>query len=263
MNNKYVVYYRLSLMKEEGTGLGLDAQRAMFSRFLLSRPGEVLSDYTEIETGKTLKKSLNRPELTKAIAHARSAEAILVIPRLDRLARNVAFTSALLESKLRIICCDMPEADTFTLHIMSAVAQREGELISERTSAALQVLKERGVLLGSARPGHWEGFTKKGESMAARRNIGLQRAREASKKTNQEKMTIYYEPLIPWIRELRQSGNTLYQIVDALNCKGCLTTRGKVWNIATLHRVIAKYLGSDYLGQLTSKLRPCVAAKIL
>jgi len=261
MSDKYVVYYRLSLMKEGSKGLGLDAQRAMFSNFLITRPGEVLGDYTEIETGKTLKKSLGRPELTKAITHARVAGAILVIPRLDRLARNVAFISALLESELKIVCCDMPEADTFTLHIMAALAEKEGKMISARTSAALKALQAKGVQLGSNRPGHWEGLTKTGVLRAERRDYGLQKAREASRKANQEKMSTHYEPIVPWIREMREAGLTLNQIVDTLNQRGCLTTRGNVWNIATLHRVIAKYLGQEYLGQLTSKLCPCVATK--
>ena len=234
MRNKYVVYYRLSLMKDNGTGLGLDAQKTMFSNFLLTHSGEVLGDYTEIETGKTLKKSLSRPELAKAISHARSAGATLVIPRLDRLSRNVAFISALLESELPIVCCDMPNADRFTLHIMAAVAQREGELISARTKAALKALQARGVLLGSARPGHWDG-----------RERGWKKAAEASRLAAKERAKNRYEPLVPWIRELRESGNTLRQIVEALNSRGCLTTRDNPWNTATLGRVINRYLRQE------------------
>jgi DNA invertase Pin-like site-specific DNA recombinase len=231
----------------------------MFESFCVNRPGELLGEYTEIETGKTLRKSLKRPELTKAIAHARAANATLVVAKLDRLARNVAFISALIESKLPFICCDVPNVDNFTIHILAAVAEREGNLISERTSAALQALKLRGVKLGSAREGHWDGFVISGETRLERREIGLKRAHEVSRKVIQEEMSNRYEPLVPWIRELRESGKTYKDILAELNGKGCLTRRGKPWNMATLHRVISKYLGPKYLGSFTSKLNPCLA----
>jgi DNA invertase Pin-like site-specific DNA recombinase len=201
----------------------------MFAHFLTGRPGTVLGEYIEVETGKTLKKSQRRPELTKAIAHARAANATLVIAKIDRLARNVAFISTLMESQLPLVCCDMPEADKFTLHILAAVAEREGNMISERTSAALQALKARGVKLGSARPGHWDG-----------RERGWKKAQQVAKEVVQEEMSQRYEPLLPWIREMLGT-MTYRQIVDALNAKGCKTRRDQPWNLATLSRVIKRY----------------------
>lgn len=259
MTVRYVVYYRVSDAKQGRSGLGLEAQEAMFATFLCVHPGEVVGEYTEVETGKSLQKSRRRPELREAMDHAQVAKATLVIAKLDRLARNVAFISALMESGLPFKCCDMPEADKFTIHILAALAQREGEMISERTSAALQALKKRGVKLGSARPGHWEGRTKSGESMAEKRELGLKKARKASQEVAQEEMSRQYEPLVPWIREMRESGMTLQLIVDQLNAKGCQTRRNKPWNMGILRRVILRFLGSDYLGQLTSKLNPCKA----
>lgn len=254
---RYCVYYRVSDVKQGRSGLGLEAQRQMFSSFLATRPGEVIGEYTEIETGKSLKKSARRPELQKAIDHARVAKATLVIAKIDRLARNVAFISSLMESGLPFVCCDMPEADNFTIHILAAMAEREGLMISERTRAALQVLKDRGVKLGSARPGHWDGHTPDGELRTECRQRGLEKARASSKTTVQEEMATYYEPLVPWIRDMREAGLTLQKIVDALNAKGCRTRRDMPWNVPTLRRVILKFLGNDYLGQLSSKLNPC------
>jgi len=256
--SNYIVYYRVSDAKQGQSGLGLEAQRAAFAFFLKSRPGTVVGEYTEVETGKTLKKSLKRLELTKAIDHARAAGATLVIARLCRLARNVAFISALLETDLPIACCDIPEADRFVLHILAAVAEREGNAISERTSAALQALKRRGVPLGSSRPGHWDGMTKDGTATRAeRRTYGLKKAHESSKTTIQAEMSQRYEPIVPWIRDMREAGQTLQEIVDNLNAKGCRTRYKKPWNVPTLRRVILKYLGPDYLGQKTSILNPC------
>lgn len=259
MTARYVVYYRVSDAKQGRSGLGLEAQEVMFATFLCVHPGEVIGDYTEIETGKSLQKSRRRPELRKAMDHAQAAKAILVIAKLDRLARNVAFISALMESGLPFKCCDMPEADKFTIHILAALAEREGQMISERTSAALQALKARGVKLGSARPGHWEGLTRAGESMIERREIGLQKAQLVSQETVQEEMSRQYEPLVPWIREMREAGLTLQLIVNRLNEKGCRTRRNQSWNVSTLRRVILRFLGSGYLGQLTSKLNSCIA----
>jgi DNA invertase Pin-like site-specific DNA recombinase len=232
----------------------------MVAAYLASNLGEVLGEYTEVETGKTLRKSMTRPELSKAIAHARSAGATLLIAKLDRLARNVAFTSALMESGLDFVCCDMPQADRFTLHIIAAVAEREGEMISQRIRDALGALKLRGKKLGSALPGHWDGLTKAGESRLSRREFGLRKARQAAGKVVAEDMAKRYDPIVPWVREMRESGMTLPAIVDALNVKGCMTTRGNKWNVATLHRMISRFLGMDFLGQLNSKLRPCIAA---
>ncbi len=246
--SRYCAYFRVSDVKQGRSGLGLEAQKAMFAAFLVSQPGEVVGEYIEIETGKSLKKSLKRPELTKAINHAQAAKATLVIATISRLARNVAFISMLMESDLPFICCDLPAASKFTLHILAAVAEHEAKQISERTSAALQALKARGVKLGSARPGHWDGK----EHLR-----GWKQAHQASRKIVQEEMSRQYEPIVPWIRDLRESGFTLQGIVDALNVKGCRTRRDNPWNVPTLRRVILKYLGPNYLGQKTGKLNPC------
>ena len=249
---RYVLYYRVSDVKQGQSGLGLSAQKTAAGHFLTTHPGEVLGEYTEVETGKSLHKSKLRPELTKAIAHARSANATFIIAKIDRLARNVAFISALIESGLPFKCCDMPEADNFTIHILAALAEREGNMISERTSAALQALKDRGVKLGSARPGHWDGR----EHL---REAGRKKAVEVSRRVREKEMAQRYEPIIPWIRDMREAGATFQGIVDQLNAKGCQTRRGNPWNVATLRRVIAKYLGSDYLGQKTAVLNRCRA----
>ena len=204
-----------------------------------------------------MRKSLKRPALKKAIAAAREAGATLVIAKIDRLARNVAFISTLMESDLPIACCDLPEADKFTLHILAAVAEREGRMISERTSAALDVLKARGVKLGSQREGHWEGQTKSGEAMYERRSEGLRKGQETVRAAAEAEMDSRYKPLVPWIKFMRESGNTLDQIVDQLNATKSTTRSGKPWNVSTLRRVIRKYLGTDYLGQKTGVLNRC------
>ena len=150
MTARFIPYYRVSTKRQGRSGLGLEAQQVDVAALIAERNGSEIARYTEIETGK----NPDRPELAKAIAHAKLANATLVVAKLDRLARNVAFTSALMESKVDFVCCDCKGATTLTLHILAAVAQEEARLISERTKKALAAAKARGMKLGSAREAH-------------------------------------------------------------------------------------------------------------
>src|SRR5262249_54726049 len=102
--------------------------------------GRILQSFTEVESGK----KSDRPELRRAVALARRKKAILIVAKLDRLARNVAFVSALMESGADFRAADFPEANRLMIHILSAIAEYEAKLISERTKAGLQSRKLRG-----------------------------------------------------------------------------------------------------------------------
>ena len=124
-----IAYYRVSTKQQQRSGLELEGQKAAVTEYAQRQDAELLSEYTEVETGKRA----DRPELAKAIAHSKRARATLVVAKLDRLARNVAFTSALLESGVEFIACDNPHANRLTIHILAAVAEDEARRISERT----------------------------------------------------------------------------------------------------------------------------------
>ncbi len=143
---EYVAYYRVSTQRQGASGLGLQAQRAAIEAFIAGK-GAIVAEFTEVESGKLA----SRPQLDAALAEAKRRQATLVIAKLDRLARNVAFLAALMERKVPFVACDMPEANEFMLHIMAAFAQHEARLISERTKVALSAAKRRGVRLGFAR----------------------------------------------------------------------------------------------------------------
>ncbi len=143
---EYVAYYRVSTRRQGDSGLGLEAQKAAIQAFIAGR-GAIVAEFTEVESGKLA----TRPQLDAALLAAKRAKATLVIAKLDRLARNVAFIAALLEKHVPFVACDMPEANEFMLHVMAAVAQHEARAISERTKAALAAAKRRGVRLGFAR----------------------------------------------------------------------------------------------------------------
>src|SRR5581483_10028207 len=131
---------RVSTVRQGESGLGLEAQRAAVEAFARQHGGTIMASYVEVETGKRS----DRPELAKALAAARKAKATLLIAKLDRLARNVAFIAAMMEAGVEFVACDQPFASRLTLHILAAVAEDEARRISERTKAALAAAKARG-----------------------------------------------------------------------------------------------------------------------
>lgn len=168
-----VGYIRVSTERQGRSGLGLEAQQAVIVSYCVGH--NLIHVYVEIETGK----NSARPEIARALAHAKRIGARLVIAKLDRLARKVHFISGLMEAGVDFIALDMPHATPFTLHIMAAVAEHEGKAISERTKAALSAAKARGVLLGSARPGHWKGREHLRAATLARGRATIARNRAA------------------------------------------------------------------------------------
>jgi DNA invertase Pin-like site-specific DNA recombinase len=143
----FVAYYRVSTDKQGRFGLGMEAQREAVTRFLATR-GQLAGEFVEVESGKN---HANRPQLTSALAECRKRRAVLVIAKLDRLARNVHFISGLMNSDVEFVAVDMPTANRLTIHILAAVAEHEREMISQRTKAALAAAKARGTRLGNPR----------------------------------------------------------------------------------------------------------------
>lgn len=141
----FVGYIRVSTDRQAASGLGLEAQRLAIEQYAASQGREIVEIYVEAESGK-LK---DRPQLNSALAHCRRTKATLLIAKLDRLARNVAFVSALMETGTEFVAVDAPFANRLMIHVLSAVAEWEREQISERTKAALAAAKARGVELGT------------------------------------------------------------------------------------------------------------------
>lgn len=144
VNKSYVAYLRQSTMKQQLSGLGIDAQREIIHNYIKDKT--LIAEYVETESGK----KSDRPQLMEALALCRKTNSILIVAKLDRLSRNVAFTSRLLESDVEIVFCDFPQANRLILHIISSIAEYEANLISQRTRQSLQAKKNRGVKLGMA-----------------------------------------------------------------------------------------------------------------
>ena len=142
----FIAYYRVSTDKQGVSGLGMDAQREAVTSYVRSR-GSIVAEFTEVESGR----KSERPQLLAALAECRRRKAVLVIAKLDRLARNVHFISGLMNSDVEFVAVDNPTASRLTIHILAAVAEHEREMISERTKAALAAAKARGIKLGNPR----------------------------------------------------------------------------------------------------------------
>lgn len=137
---KYIAYLRVSTTKQE---YGLDSQLELINKWLTGK-GELIATFQEKMSGKINK----RPELEKAIEACKKESATLLIAKLDRLSRDVAFLFFLKNSGVNIACCDLPELNTLTLGIFATMAQHERELISSRTKAGLQVARSKGKIIG-------------------------------------------------------------------------------------------------------------------
>lgn len=143
---KYIAYYRVSRKIQGLSGLGLSAQKTSVTKYVSAQEGIILKEFTEVETGTNKR---DRIEIHNAIQLAKRENAILVIAKLDRLARNVSFVSSLMDAGIEFLAVDMPSANNFTIHIFAALAEQEAKLISTRTKLALAELKSSGKKLGN------------------------------------------------------------------------------------------------------------------
>jgi DNA invertase Pin-like site-specific DNA recombinase len=211
----FISYLRVSTEQQGRSGLGLEAQREAVARFVAGIGGQVIAEYVEIETGK----NNARPKLATAMAACRAMRATMLVAKLDRLSRNVAFLSVIMESKVDFLCCDNPHATPFTLHILGAVAEHERGMISARTKAALAAAKARGVKLGNP-------------NLRAGSPVATALARDAHiQQAHQRAQTI-----MPFIEAARRAGaTTLREIAAAMEARGIRTPSGRGrWHAATV-----------------------------
>ena len=212
-HGKYVAYYRVSTDRQGKSGLGLDAQKAAVEERLNGGRWQLVAEFVEVESGKRA----SRPQLDAAIAACKKHKAKLIVAKLDRLSRNVAFLLKLIDAGVEVLFADLPDLNgamgKFVLITMANVAELEAGLVSERTKAALKAAKARGVRLG--RHGA-EVLAPKYHEEAVRR------ARE----------------LEPLLRELR--GYSLNQIAGELTRRKVKTPRGGRWDHSSVRNILRR-----------------------
>ncbi len=234
MRLRLVAYYWLSTKQQGDAGADLDAQRAAVDALACLNGGEVVVEYVEVQWGKPS----TWPKLAEAIAHARNTQGTLVVAKLDRLVRNAAFTASLAESGVDFACCDNPNVNRATISIVAAVAGDETRRISARTKAALIAAKERGVKLGSAREGHWEGREDRRREGARK---GLPAAVQAAVKARMAKAQETYSGLLPRIAAMRDEEHlTLAEIAKRINAEGHTTRAGLPFTATMIIRLLKR-----------------------
>jgi len=209
MSVNVIAYYRVSSQKQGRSGLGLEAQQAAVRRFAEDERLVISAELIEIETGKGADALERRPELAKALKAARKEKCAVIVAKLDRLSRDVAFIAGLMAQRVPFIVAELGRnADPFMLHIYAALAEQERRMISERTRQALAAARERGVVLGNAK----QALINKNES------------------------TTRAESLRPHLEGM--AGLSARAIAAQLTARGVPAARGTVWSAKTVLRIL-------------------------
>jgi DNA invertase Pin-like site-specific DNA recombinase len=217
-----VVYIRVSTAQQGRSGLGIGAQREAIGHFVEAQGLTLAGEFVEVETGKGADTLDRRPQLAAALAQARKAKCPVIVAKLDRLSRDVAFISGLMAQRVPFVVAELgADVDPFMMHIYAALAEKERMLISERTRAALARKKAQGALLGNR--------TNLAEAQA--KGVAGIRAAAAAFAGN----------VLPVIRQLEVNGISSYHgIANALNSRGVRTARGGTWHATTVRNILLR-----------------------
>ena len=220
---RVVAYYRVSTEAQGRSGLGLDAQRHSVRALCDGRSWQIVAEYTEVESGKRN----DRPQLEAALADARRTGAKLVVAKLDRLSRNAEFTLRMRNSGVDFTCADNPDVNRLTIGLLAVINEDERERIAERTRAALQAAKARGVKLGN--PNGAAAIRRAGKGNVA----GVEAVKDNAQR--------FAMDLAGTVGEIRASGKTsLPAIADELNARHIQTRRGGRWHSSSVRNLLAR-----------------------
>ena len=220
---RFVAYLRVSTQRQGYSGLGLEAQREIIQNYLRER--KPIFEYVEVESGRKTDKG--RPKLKEALSQCRTYGAKLIVAKLDRLARNVSFLSALLDSDVEIVFCDFPQANKMVLNILASISQYEAELISTRTRQALAAKKARGCKLGN--PEHLLD-----KHQAAIEKSNQTNRRKAADNPNNKRA-------VAMLKVLAAQGMTLTEMTDKLNNEGFVTSKGYQFRPSQVYVLLKRY----------------------
>jgi DNA invertase Pin-like site-specific DNA recombinase len=215
-----IAYYRVSTARQGRSGLGIEAQRDAVTRFAAAEEFELIGEFIEVETGKGADALDRRPQLAAALATERAERCPVIVAKLDRLSRDVAFVAGLMAEKVPFIVAELGrDADPFMLHLYAALAEKERRLISERTRAALAARKAQGARLGNLR--------------------NARQAAALGREVLTEGADAFAANVMPVIESLRASGVAdLRGLASALNNRGIRTARGGRWHVSNVKNVI-------------------------
>lgn len=220
-DRRAVAYLRVSTSKQGASGLGIEAQRHAIARFAEAEGFTIISEHIETESGKGSDAIDRRPVLAAALAEARKARVPVLVAKLDRLSRDVAFVASLMAQRVPFIVAELgADADPFMLHLFAALAEKERKMISDRTKDALAAAKARGVKLGSP---------------------VIEKARASSIATNQANAAAHAARVLPVIEAIRKAGATSLRAIAAeLTARAVPTVRGGAWSAVQVSNILKR-----------------------
>ncbi len=220
-----IAYLRVSTQRQQRSGLGIEAQRRAIQQFAASESLVLTAEFVEFETGKGSDALERRPQLAVSLAAAKASKCSVIVAKLDRLSRDVAFVAGLMAQRVPFIVAELGrDADPFMLHLYAALAEKERRLISERTKAALSAKRASGIRLGNPH----------NLSLAGSRGRAIQ-VRAADE---------FAQTVLPVIRAIRAAGTTSFaSIADVLNERGIKSARGGKWHVSSVANVLSRTLG--------------------
>jgi len=220
VDSKAVAYIRVSTAQQGRSGLGIEAQRDAIQRFAAAEGLELIDEFIEIETGKGADALDRRPQLAASLSAARRTACPVIVAKLDRLSRDVAFIAGLMAQRVPFIVAELgSNPDPFMLHLWAALAEKERTVIAQRTRDALAQKKAAGTQLGNR--------TNLAEAQAIGRQVVADQAQQRA------------ENILPVIREIQGAGcSTLREIAEVLNQRGIQTARGAEWTAMAVKRVM-------------------------
>jgi DNA invertase Pin-like site-specific DNA recombinase len=215
-----IAYLRVSTRQQQRSGLGIEAQRAAIERFAANESLTIAAEFVEFESGKGFDALDRRPQLAGALAAAKASKCSVIVAKLDRLSRDVAFVAGLMAQRVPFMVAELGrDADPFMLHLYAALAEKERRLIAERTKAALAAKKAAGATLGNPRNLDHAGSLGR---------AALVRAADE-----------FASGLIPVVRAIRASGAlTLASMAIELNRRGVRSARGGEWHPSSVSNLI-------------------------
>jgi DNA invertase Pin-like site-specific DNA recombinase len=220
--DRAVAYYRVSTQQQQRSGLGIEAQRAAVEHFAEAEQFQIIAEFVEAETGKGADAIDRRPQLATALAAARQAKCCVLVSKLDRLSRDVAFVSGLMAQRVPFIVAELGrDADPFMLHLYAALAEKERRLISERTKAALAIRKASGTKLGNP--------------------SNIREAGDIGRTLLIEAADDHARSLLPLLRTLRVEGIiSIGAVTRSLNERKIPTQRGSRWHVSSAANLLAR-----------------------
>lgn len=224
-----IAYYRVSTARQGRSGLGIEAQRAAVTRFAEAEGFTLIAEFVEVETGKGADALDRRPQLAAALATGRTKRCPVIVAKLDRLSRDVAFVAALMAQRVPFIVAELGiDADPFMLHLYAALAEKERRLISERTRSALAARKAQGARLGNPR--------------------NVRQAAANGRDAQAADADQFAANTMPIVNAIRATGVTdLRGIAQALNDRGVRTARGGRWHVSNVKNLIDRNSGDGAL----------------